>query len=75
VSALRLVECYDPHTNSWRRVADMNEERSSVAAVALGSHLYAVGGYDGIMSCLQTVERYDPATDTWSSVWTQLSLT
>lgn len=37
-----------------------------MAATCVGDTIYAIGGYDGITSCLKTVECYDPGTDTWT---------
>ena len=39
-----------------------------MAAVAIDKFIYAVGGYDGITSCLRSVERYDTTSGKWSSV-------
>ena len=46
----------------------MLQEQSSVATVALGDYIYAIGGYDGFSSCLQSVECYDMSSSTWSYV-------
>uniref|UniRef100_A0A665VJA4 Kelch-like family member 33 n=1 Tax=Echeneis naucrates TaxID=173247 RepID=A0A665VJA4_ECHNA len=35
---------YDPHENSWERLADMQEKRSSFSVVVLDGKIYAIGG-------------------------------
>ena len=38
------VECFDPSTNEWQFVAEMEKARSGVALVALDHYLYMFGG-------------------------------
>ena len=54
------VYCYDPDTNTWSQVANMNIARQQHSLVSHG-RLYAIGG-DGVDS----VEAYDPDNDTWT---------
>ena len=54
------VDCYDPDTNTWSQVANMNMARQQHSLVSHG-RLYAIGG-DGVDS----VEAYDPDNDTWT---------
>ena len=61
----RSMEMLDPEQNVWVAKAPMTRVRSGVAAVAHGSCIYAVGGFDGT-SVFQTVEKYDTTTDEWS---------
>lgn len=63
----KSVEVYDPTTNAWRQVADMNMCRRNAGVCAVNGLLYVVGGDDG--SCnLASVEYYNPTTDKWTVV-------
>ena len=55
------VDCYDPDTNTWSQVADMNMARRGHSLVSLHGRLYAIGGYR-----VDTVDVYDPGNDTWT---------
>jgi len=63
---------YDPQTDQWSRMADMNQPRASFELINFHGQLYAMGGFQGTSSwnrqALDYVERYDPATDTWSNL-------
>ena len=63
---------YDPQTDQWSRMADMNQARASFELVNFHGQLYAMGGFQGTSTwnrqALDYVERYDPATDTWSNL-------
>ena len=37
---------YDPQTDRWQSLADMESARDSVAAAAAGGKIYAIGGQD-----------------------------
>ncbi|KAF0040088.1 hypothetical protein F2P81_008323 [Scophthalmus maximus] len=68
----KSVEVYDPHTNAWRLVCDMNMCRRNAGVCAINGLLYVIGGDDG--SCnLSSVEFYNPATDKWSLIPTNMS--
>lgn len=54
--AISSVERYDPQTNEWKIVAQMNKRRCGVGVAVLNDLLYAVGGHDG-QSYLNTIER------------------
>ena len=62
---LKTVECFNPATDKWKSVQQMNVKRSRVALVATYGKLYAIGGYDGSAN-LSSVEVYDPEKDTWT---------
>ena len=55
---------YDPHNDSWLRMADMNQPRASFELVNYHGQLYAMGGFHGSQTwnrqALDYVERYDP---------------
>ena len=56
------VDCYDPDTNTWSQMANMNMARSAHSLVSLHGRLYAIGGGDGVDS----VEVFDPDNNTWT---------
>ena len=56
------VDCYDPDTNTWSQVANMNIARTGHSLVSLHGSLYAIGGDRGVDS----VEFYDPLNNTWT---------
>ena len=65
---LKSVEKYDAAARTWRAVAPMHTSRGGLAAVVLDQQIYAIGGYDDSVTCLNTVERFEPKTNTWSPV-------
>ncbi|XP_044082881.1 kelch-like protein 3 isoform X2 [Neovison vison] len=68
----KSVEVYDPGTNTWKQVADMNMCRRNAGVCAVNGLLYVVGGDDG--SCnLASVEYYNPITDKWTLLPTNMS--
>ena len=70
------VDCYDPDTNTWTRVANMNIGRRGHSLVSLHGKLYAIGGApsgyyayggDGCnRSYEDSGEVYDPDSNTWT---------
>ena len=52
------VDCYDPETNSWSQVANMNIARQGHSLVSLHGRLYAIGGAE--------IQVYNPDNDTWT---------
>ena len=55
------VDCYDPDTNTWSQVADMNVARKGHSLVSLHGRLFAIGGLG-----VDSVEVYDPYSNTWT---------
>ena len=55
------VDCYDPDTNTWSHVANMNIARHEHGLVSLHGRLYAIGGWG-----VKSVEFYDPDNNTWT---------
>jgi hypothetical protein len=53
-----------PDATAWREIAAMPGPRSQAAAVARGSSVYIVGGYDGQRLVAPTY-AYDAAADRW----------
>lgn len=56
---------YDPVADTWSPRASMRTARAGTA-VALGEHIYVIGGESGT-TALATVEQYDPPADTWAT--------
>ena len=61
---LSTVQRYNPDTNLWQVVSSLSSPRSSVCAVATGSHLYAIGGKSDVGG-VNIVERFDPKQKAW----------
>ena len=61
------VDCYDPDTNTWSQMANMNIGRYGHSLVSLHGRLYAIGGYRG-WNYVDSVEVYDPDNNTWTLV-------
>lgn len=63
---------YDISTNTWSRMANMTNARSSFPLVNYHDQLYAIGGMTGTSTwnrlAIDYVERYDPITDTWTNL-------
>ena len=58
------VDCYDPDTNTWSQMANMNIGRYGHSLVSLNGRLYAIGGWD--VGSVDSVEVYDPDNNTWT---------
>ena len=59
----KTCERYDPKTNTWKYIAEMNTARSFCSAVAFEDCLYVVGG-EG----LNKAECYSPALNKWHDI-------
>merc|ERR1719232_743828 len=57
------VDCYDPDTNTWSQMANMNIARRGHCLVSLHGRLYAIGGG---LEYVDSVEVYDPDNNTWT---------
>ena len=69
----KVVEMYDPHTDTWVRKQDMFLRRSAFGIGVVAGKIYAIGGniHPGDRKPedprrVDLVEVYDPATDTWA---------
>jgi N-acetylneuraminic acid mutarotase len=58
----RVLEKYDPLTDTWKNLASTLNDRVGTACTALNGKLYAIGGVG-----LSSVEIYDPSTNSWST--------
>ncbi|XP_036358022.1 kelch-like protein 5 [Octopus sinensis] len=63
------VECFDPETEEWTLVAEMEKPRSGLVLMAIDHYIYAFGG-----RCRHTdryfdiVERYNTVTRQWNNI-------
>ena len=57
---IRNVELYDPATEAWTRVADMNDARSRHAAALLNNG-------NVLVVATRELQMYNPSTDMWAS--------
>lgn len=64
---LSSMEAYDPETNRWRPLPDMDSARSNFGIEVLEERLYVVGGYNG-STVISSVESFDVNTRVWSRV-------
>lgn len=64
---MKSVERYCPCSNTWTRVADMNETRCYFGIGVLNGVMYAVGGVNGYQDH-SSVEAYNPGSNTWTNV-------
>lgn len=64
---LKVVEVYDPKTDTWMRKQDMPTVRGQFGISAVAGRIYAIGGSNFLENPwrFRFVESYDPETDTW----------
>lgn len=60
-------ECYNSKTQTWLPVSSMNIKRARLGVAAVGSYIYAVGGYDG-SNDVAVVEKYNTQLNSWVQV-------
>ena len=58
---------YEPDTNEFKRIAELNSGRSQSALVCSNGFLYVFGGHDQIR-CLSSCEVYSIQEDKWSII-------
>ena len=63
--AQNTVDCYDPDTNIWTPVANMNIARAGHSLVSLHGRLYAIGGVTR-GHYVESIEVYDPDNNIWT---------
>ncbi|MCE2415928.1 hypothetical protein J4G07_18250 [Candidatus Poribacteria bacterium] len=73
LTTLKVVEMYDPETDTWVRKQDMSRRRAAFGIGVVAGKIYAIGGNVDPRDKkpedpgrVDLVEVYDPATDTWS---------
>lgn len=64
-SALASVERFDASSNAWAPDVPLTVPRSGCAAVAMGDHIYVVGGCSADGEDLSSVERFDLENKAW----------
>ena len=65
--ALASTELYDPKTNRWTPLADLNDARNGhTATLLLDGTVLVVGGAREQRVHLTSVERYDPKANAWT---------
>lgn len=64
---LNTSEYFNPATDQWTLIANMNNRRSGVGVVAYNDCIYALGGFNGVTR-MNTGERYCPRTRQWSDI-------
>jgi hypothetical protein len=67
--AINSAYRYDPLTQTWDTLADMNGIRCEHGLVCdSNDHVFAIGGTDTLGSDINTCEEYDPDLDTWTNI-------
>ena len=68
-SCMNSVERYDPNTDTWELLANLNEGRRALSIISLESSysIYAIGGMN-VKDCISSVEKYDIKSNTWTVV-------
>ena len=70
LTTLKVVEMYDPETDTWVRKQDMSRRRAAFGIGVVAGKIYAIGGTVDLQPevpwRVDLVEVYDPATDTWA---------
>ncbi|MXV84378.1 hypothetical protein F4X88_14955 [Candidatus Poribacteria bacterium] len=70
LKVLKVVEMYDPQTDTWVRKQDMSRHRMAFGIGVIAGKIYTIGGTTdakpGDPWRVDLVEVYDPATDTWA---------
>jgi len=61
-SEFATVEAYDPATDTWTIMAEMQFRRKALASASVNGKIYGIGGQPvaGWNAPLSTVEEYDP---------------
>ena len=58
---------FDPSTNEWEDIADINERRYDACGAAMNSKVFIAGGWQG-KEVISSCEVYDPSTDEWQLI-------
>ena len=78
VEPMSSVDCYDPDTNTWSQVSNMNIARAGPILVSLQGRFYAIGGLGFRLSTVDSgkagggydyvdsIEVYDADNNTWN---------
>jgi N-acetylneuraminic acid mutarotase len=71
-STSKLIEMYDPASDTWSFGPEMPLARSLFATAVLDGKVYLIGGQttvNGMDVPIRNVDRYDPVTETWESLF------
>ena len=68
LQSIKSVEKYDPHSNTWVYVNEMNIERYGHSACVMQNKIYVVGGKNSKDEFVTQIECYDPLSGNWSVV-------
>ncbi|XP_034390954.1 kelch-like protein 36 [Cyclopterus lumpus] len=64
---IRQVECYDPRSGQWTRVAPLLRPNSEAGLAVWAGRIYVLGGYSWeSMAFSRATQVYDPEEDAWS---------
>ncbi|XP_078683420.1 kelch-like protein 32 [Branchiostoma floridae x Branchiostoma belcheri] len=63
---LNTAHRYDPRTNHWLELSNMEQSRMQFCLIPLGNSIYAVGGLN-MQWRLDSVERFDIQKNSWSN--------
>ena len=68
IKMLKVVEVYDPQTDTWSRKQDMSTPRRQFGTGVVAGKIYAIGGENVFEEPqrLNQMEVYDPVSDTWA---------
>ena len=58
---VKTFERYDPNSDEWETLPDLQDAREGLASAVLDGKIYAIGG-----AGLSSVEIFDPTTNQWS---------
>jgi len=71
-TVLRSVECYEPMSDMWRELPQMECQRYGPGSARLEGLLYVAGGHDSCLH-LNTVEFFNPRSMEWGKVTPMLN--
>jgi hypothetical protein len=67
LNANKMVEIYDPQTNSWTESTSLPEIKSGASACVVNGKIYVFGGEKDFRGTgLKEVYEYDPSLDHWT---------
>ncbi|SEF71631.1 Kelch repeat-containing protein [Nitrosomonas ureae] len=65
----RMVEVYDPATDTWTETTPLPEGRHHAGIAALNGHLYVIGGFTkgglSVWRAVATLYQFNPVNQTW----------
>lgn len=66
-TAWKIVEVYNPATDTWTSKSPMSTRRAAAVTVVVGGKIIMIGGFDGFHD-LASVEAYDPSANSWHTL-------